>query len=231
MTTDCGNPSHGTDCLCDVVIAEPIVPRFHFDQLHLADVIIDATGADPTNGGAELATFLTAYSAGVEATARLRDFDQGWLDGALASDLPERLAAWIRSGQSVVDAPDEFGESFARILAVLTRGQPSTVWTWGEATWAEFEEVMTAKGAVAACEVERRFGVTRQFVGRMAQVFYGTQLLSDEKARRNVRMRELFELDLPNVTVVEVLNAEGYEVKFDAVKKMRQRWRKQQEAA
>lgn len=225
----CGVADHDDDCLCDVVIKEPVPVRYAFHEVHLADIVAKHTRYRDGAGGAPLAAFLEAFSDAIEATARMRDFDPDWLDGALRSDLSDRIHAHLAQGESIVDAPDMLGESFARIVAVLTRGQPSTVWTWDERRWVEFEERMTAPGAVAACDIEREFGVTRHFVGRMAQVFYGTQLLSDEKARRNHRMRELFELGcLSNQRIVDTLQAEGWvDVRYETVKKMRQRWRKQ----
>lgn len=221
------------DSCDDVIIVEPVPIRFGFVDVLGGDIVARYTKYKEGQGGAALADYLEAFSDAIEATKRLREFDPDWLEGALASDLPQRIKEHLRAGDSIVDAPDMLGESFARIVAILTRGQPSVVWTWEERKWIDFEVRMTATGEVASSEVEREFGVTRDFVTRMARSYYGTRLLSDVKTRRNQRLRELFELDgLTNPQMVEVLREEGYgDVTIDAVKKQRQRWRKTSAAA
>lgn len=137
----CGVDAHDDSCLCDVIIGEPVEIRYGFDEVKFAGMAARATSYKEGDGGERLAAYLEALAAAVERSAHLvrAGFDE--LD-SYDPDLHVRIGRFVRKGHSVVDAPIEFGESWARIVSTLTRGQPSKVWLWGELDWIKFECMM-----------------------------------------------------------------------------------------
>jgi hypothetical protein len=219
-TTTCGTEAHGATCLCDLSVDAPAPVRFGFNEVWYAGVVARAMDWHG-QGGARLADYLEALGAAYDATRRLADFDEHWLDGG--SDLHDRAAEQLRAGVSIVDLPSVLGDAFARIVGAITRGQPSITWTWTEQRWAEFESCMLEHGAASGSTLSRRFGIGRRHAESLAALYGQSAAALDTKARVR-RMTEMFAEGRSSRQTLAALTDEGHTATLAGVRKYRYRW-------
>jgi hypothetical protein len=244
MTTNCGGHGHSAECLCDVVITEQVPINYHFDDVWHAGIVARATGYRG-GGGAQLADFLEALAHGYDATRRVANaaanyvpkdkVHEAWLADIRRSGLKARVEEQLQDGHSILDVPDILMDGFERIVAALSRAQPSPTWTWDNMEWLAFEAYMLAKASHNVSDMARVFSLTRPQCLTLIKS-YGRQADTTEAADSKVaRAWELFEQyeDKQAPELMAMLATEGYTYTLDGLRAARQRWRrhKRQHAA
>ena len=168
----CGITNHNTDCLCDVVVAN--VSAINFDPTTFWGVeFAERAGYSWEDGPEKMLELLEALAKAKDIAANMKTFDNVDRRGvARASDsLRKSLGEWIASGQSIIDAPHEFKESWGNILAAMTSGRANELWAWREAQWAEFEDWVDIQGELRYRAIMGRFDVSRS-VAVLLERFY-----------------------------------------------------------
>lgn len=224
MTTATSGASiHPPDDLSDVIITEPITPKYAFDQVWHAGLIARATGYRG-GGGKQLADFLEALAYGYDATRRLADLDSDWTSGIRTTDLRGRIVEQLQAGESIVDLPNILGDSFARILAALTHEQSSLVWTWSELQWIEFETYIMSSDKHSDFELHRKFHMGRRQAASLIEAYGKTvgEARSKDRAKKAEAIVVKY-LDRSNVEVEARLADEGLEYSQASIRKIRQR--------
>lgn len=224
MPITCGQADHKVDCLCDVRFVEPAPIVCSFVETWHAGIVARAHNYKEGEGGAKLANFLEALGGAYDATRRIANQADGWLEGTASTEYRQRIHALLQSGESMIDLPNILQDSFARIVATLTAGQPTVCWTWGDPDWARFEDAMAAP-SVAPSVLSKDFGITYEQAVYLIGA-YGRERAAAPPKKSITRAHELFAAHptLSAAQVTDLLLAEGYEANYEKVKKQRQRW-------
>lgn len=150
----CGEQDHDEECLCDVVITEPVRVRYHLkDTLH-AGVIQRALGINKIDSPAKAGELMEALGKAYDACRRY--------DG-IADEVPDmynnrrKILGLLQAGESIIDIPKLVGLDFVDVVRVLTAGRATKLWLWDEATWAEVEDAV--RSGIGRKLLARRFGV------------------------------------------------------------------------
>lgn len=214
-----------TDELSDVAFDKPADVNYHFNEVWGADVVARATGYRG-EGGAKLAEFLEALASAYDATRRLEGLENNWTDGIMTSDLRSNLSALLVAGCSIIDAPDELGESWMRIVACATNCIPSKLWTWEEIEWVKLEAYLQASSAIDRIQMAAQFNITRT-QAEMLLALYGREHAGSSIRKRKEVLVGLFE-DHPEWSARQLadhVNAMGFKpMSVEAVRRHRQRW-------
>lgn len=219
----CGVRGHDDDCLCDVRLGPPMPITHHFTDVWHARIVADATGYREGDGGAALADFLEALAAGYDATRQVAEQDDDWLEGTQDPDRRAQIVELLQRGESIIDLPDILGDSFARIIATITRAQPSPVWAWPEVRWATFEDALQ-RPRLSLLALSKEYGLTRSQVETLCGA-YGRLKAVKSRKDGTVAARRLF-AERPDATTAELVRAladEGHEFSSEALRKLRLR--------
>jgi hypothetical protein len=236
LKTTCGMDGHTDECLCDVVLkGEPVEVKYGFHQVWRSDLIMRATGYKEGQGGSALADYLEALGMGYEATRRIAEFDDNWREGVCDPERVSRVKTLLTEGTSIIDLPDILGDSWARIVATLTSGQATIVWSWSEARWARWEDAIRDKNR-SANSIGKEFGLFANSVLAYMR-WWGVDRSSDAgryggrpKAPATKRTLELLGepggMERTARSIAEQLNGEGFpDATHLSVIKVRKRWR------
>lgn len=221
----CKVRKHQDDCLCDVVVKEPAPINFGFTDVWHADIVAKAVGYKEGNEGAALADFLEALGSAYEATRVVAAQDEDWLEGTHDTAYRAKIVKLLRSGESIIDLPDVLCDSFAHIIACLTRGRPCIVWSWPEATWATLEDAMRAT-EVSPTTLAKTFNVTYSQAESFVE-WYGRAKVVSPRKQTTARAAQLFEQhrDEPIKIIFDTMIAEGFNVNLNQIYRLRSRWR------
>jgi hypothetical protein len=141
VTINCGSADHDDACTCDVVVLTTAPTNYRPNEVWLAGMIQRATGIDPMKGSTEFAEFYEAVTKAYDASRRVADVDDKLPDVTINRD---RILAWIRSGESIVDAPAEFDMDLTTVVRYLTFNKASKLWLWDELDWIAAEALLQA---------------------------------------------------------------------------------------
>lgn len=221
----CGVAKHDADCLCDVVIKEPVETAYGLLEVWHAQIVANAMGYKEGQTGAALAGFLEALASGYDATRQVVAQDEDWLEGTRDAEKREQITALLRSGVSIVDVPDMVHDSFIRVVATMTQAQPCVLWSWSERQWAEWEDAL-GDGAVSVNQMAKRFSLTYRQADALRKA-YGRERGHDARKTALVRAVELYEAhpEWTSTRVWQTLCSEGYEASLQAVRRHRIRWK------
>lgn len=137
----CGVSAHPPDCLCDVVIDDPVEIATNISQDTYWGMKIALDAGYDTETEEQLIDLLEALALAKDAQVNLKSFDrfeQGKLRGSM--ELKDKLMLFLKEGNSIVDAPRTFQTSWGNCLASITAGNPSAIWGWPERFWAQIED-------------------------------------------------------------------------------------------
>lgn len=225
----CGTPEHKEDCLCDVDMSLSTQTGIHFDPAtHWGVNVATSAGYEWDAGPEKLLDLLEALAKAKDAMSNMKTFDTVDRRGVArpSKELREKVIGWIKDGNSIVDAPDEFHESWGNILAALTMGHPAPIWAWSEKDWAVFEDYCDTQEKLSYRAIMREFDLPR---GRASKL---VDLYGDEK-RRSVLWRyniiKKVIVDHPtqkNAFLVDKIAAAGVDSTPAEVTKVRARLRK-----
>lgn len=223
----CGIDIHDEACLCDVQLPDtPLTPKFGFDQIHHADVVMRATGLDPMVGGRHLASFLDQLGSAYEAVSRLSALDDVDDDAVGLHALRDAIGEQLQAGESIVDLTDILGESFARIVAGISGGVTSTCWTWSELEWIRWE-VALEDGMTVVSHLAEAFNIEQSTAKRMMQL-WGVQDDGSAKTENDRQAKEIIDAnpEMPPKAMHEHLAAVGIEYRRDSIVRYRSKQRK-----
>jgi len=226
---DCGVGAHDEDCLCDVTIETitqiaPIDPerfwgmRFALERKH------DLDSAE------SILDLLEALALAKDAAVNMANFDNVDAHGVVraSSELKTQVEQWVRDGNSIIDAPRAFSTSWANVLAAITKGTPSTVWSWSEPMWAQIEDWVMAhdewqgyRACMRTFKIERGAAMTIERLYRHASHAEGSGAAS---AIRSLLLRSPRQ---KNSWVVAKCAELGYTIARADVTAMRSRLREQ----
>lgn len=159
---NCGNKDHEEDCLCDVKLSKPTAVDFHPDT-HWGMKVATAAGYEWDAGPEKLLDLLEALAKAKDAMANMKTFDTVDRRGVArpSKDLRDKVFHWIKEGNSIIDAPDEFNESWGNVLAAITMGRPAPMWAWSEKDWAVFEDYCDTQEKLSYRAIMREFDIPR----------------------------------------------------------------------
>lgn len=155
----CGIREHDVTCLCDVKLpADPV--KVDGEQWAGSTYTIMALRAF----GESIREDSNRMLGLLETLAKAKDVVDAKLNPPVDVDtLDERrakLLTWIRGGDSIVDAPIEFGWSWDDTLRALTRNTPSALWAWTEEEWADAECFIADNRPVGERAIMRSLDIT-----------------------------------------------------------------------
>lgn len=220
----CGVAVHDDDCLCDVNVDEPT--PINFDPKTHWGVKIAVSAGYTYESPEELLDLLEALAKAKDAYENMKNFDRTYKGTfRVSKELVRDVKDWIRSGESIIDAVEHFREPWAHILAASTSGQPSQLWQFNEAKWAEFEDYFDEHPKPTYRIVMRDLNVERGPAVLLCDM-YGTQARADQQAMRR-RLRELLiaHHGQRNNVFVDWLRNEGFDVDKERVTMMIRRLR------
>lgn len=155
VTTHCGVPNHDHDCLCDVVVTDPVPIRYGVTW-H-ADVIARAKGLGVCETLDQQLDLLEAIMEGYEATCHMRG-----VEGFPNLERRDELIEILRDGRSILDAPTLMGLEWHEVMQLLTKNIASRVWTWDEQQWIDAETLMHAKPRPTLHDASVALGLHRE---------------------------------------------------------------------
>lgn len=227
--SDCGVEAHDEDCLCDVAIGAiteiaPIDPerfwgmRFALERKH------DLDSAE------SILDLLEALALAKDAAVNMSNFDNVDAKGVVraSAELKTQVEQWVRDGNSIIDAPRAFSTSWANVLAAITKGTPSTVWSWSEPMWAQIEDWVMAHDTwqgYRACM--RKFKIERGAAMTVERLYRDASHAEGSGAASAIRSLLLRSPRQKNAWVVAKCAELGYTITRADVTAMRSRLREQ----
>lgn len=168
----CNVLAHDEECLCDVAIGEPTV--IEFDPTRFWGVrIAESAGFRWDEGPEKLLDLLEALAKAKDAAKNMASFDSMDKHGVARASkaLHDDVVDWIGQGESIVDAPRQFKQSWGNVIAALTGGRPSELWTFSEQWWAEFEDWADTQDAVRYRAITREFNISRSSAQTLQRLY------------------------------------------------------------
>jgi hypothetical protein len=216
--------------LCDVNIETPALVRYLPTQVWHSNIIARAMSYDEqTASYSQTADFLEALGKAYDATRHLVGADVVFLPGRIDAIRAE-VGKLLSEGESIIDLPEMIGESFARILAALTRGVPNPIWMWGDLEWLQLEDILHSANQHSAYALADQMGLSRnqwQMTTYLINL-YGKSTTAAATAASKATIDEIIEKyhNLPFKSLMTMVRASGLDYADNTVKSYRRRYRK-----
>lgn len=224
----CGVSAHPEDCLCDVVVVTPtkIARRISPETFWGMKMAFDAGYGHETDE--EILKLFEALALAKDAAVNLQNFDRFDSRGKLraSSELREKILQFLKEGNSIVDAPRTFKESWGNCLASITAGNTSAVWSWSEKFWAQIEDfIMEHDEWCGYRALMREFNIDRGPATVVERLY--RDAVKNESAPALAYAREMY-INSPRASrkwIHKKLSQRGYSLTDDQLRQVRTRLR------
>ena len=168
-TTDCGVESHDAQCLCDVVVTEPVPVRYSPTEVKYADIVMKYNSRLGRPWTHETMLDLCeqlgrAADLIAEAKAITVDCTPG-----LLSTYTDAIKKLIGLGHSMVDVPAMVGLTMEDANVALMSGYSGcAIAAWNEADWLAFEADVSE--GMSHRNLARVHGLPSATAGRLARL-------------------------------------------------------------
>jgi len=226
MTTglagDCGVAQHDADCMCDVQVHEPTPINFAPTEVWHGQLILSLNehlGYPWT--GAKFADFYEALTFGYDCWRKHNE---------AGAEQHDNLLKFLRSGESIVDAPDALGLTWDQTLRLLLAeaDHKSGLWHLTDIEWIGLEGMLRSNASSTAIK-RYMMDKTGRTIGhpKLVELYeqYGvqrreTRTLTPLATEAKDRLLELVEGGRTVAASLQMLKAEGLQMSQSAAYKL-----------
>ena len=167
---NCGTAIHPEECLCDVNITSPVeVDVEKFMGSEYVEYVLRAFGDDSLEDPGGLLQLMASVAEAKDVVDRRQNPPKG---ERVVYFLKDQVKAWLRDGESILDAPAQFDTSFRDVVQALTSGKPSACWSWDELRWLEVEGALQDHKTWSDRRMAERLGLQRSAVYRLRGYYF-----------------------------------------------------------
>jgi hypothetical protein len=162
---DCGRSGHTDDCLCDVVVTNPVQVRYAPHEVLYADIVIKYQNLGTPWTAKDLADLWDGLGKAADAFATLN----GRVD-APPSDYKPVITRLLSDGHSMVDIPEMVGITLEQCGLAVASGRHTVLASWEEGDWLAWEADL---GVLGGDRLAVKHNVSRKLAHKLKNLYFG----------------------------------------------------------